>query len=341
MRVIFLVASFALAVSFLLAAPTVNNSNETKDGDDIEIETPDAQFTEHIWATNSFSSDGGTDGTCGSCNAPETKMELKPEALSCSICCCEITADGFKTRCKHNYHQECVFPWIDAHGTCPYCRGPISTEQDMEYFIAFKKMISPIINEPTDNMGRRPIHLVCKVGHLDVLNWLIKFGADVNVRNIDGMAPIHLACGHGHLNVLDKLIDAGAMVNIVNNEGEGPIHIASMSGNLAVLNRLIEADAKIDLVDNNGQAPIHLACLNGHLEIVNKLIEAQANLNIEDIRGLRPFDVARRYGKILKFWDRGAANTARLERLFEIEDRLLKAVAKTNIVDPRSGEDID
>ena len=49
----------------------------------------------------------------------------------CAICL-EPFAAGDELRmlpCKHSFHQPCLDNWLKINGTCPYCRGSI-TKQD-------------------------------------------------------------------------------------------------------------------------------------------------------------------------------------------------------------------
>ncbi|KAK5646315.1 hypothetical protein RI129_004779 [Pyrocoelia pectoralis] len=42
---------------------------------------------------------------------------------SCSICLDRLRASSVKTlNCRHVFHEYCINPWIEGHGTCPICR---------------------------------------------------------------------------------------------------------------------------------------------------------------------------------------------------------------------------
>lgn len=47
----------------------------------------------------------------------------------CSICTEEILpgADVSKLNCTHQYHRECLLPWLNNHNTCPLDRRRITS----------------------------------------------------------------------------------------------------------------------------------------------------------------------------------------------------------------------
>ena len=43
----------------------------------------------------------------------------------CCICMDNITNDGFKTKCKHGFHRNCLKKWLQNDSRCPLCRTEI------------------------------------------------------------------------------------------------------------------------------------------------------------------------------------------------------------------------
>ena len=40
----------------------------------------------------------------------------------CPVCFDEITGEASRLPCAHLFHEECLLPWLELHGSCPVCR---------------------------------------------------------------------------------------------------------------------------------------------------------------------------------------------------------------------------
>lgn len=51
--------------------------------------------------------------------------------LQCSVCWEDFAIDEVvrKLSCAHVYHELCIIPWLELHGTCPICRKSLAPEQ--------------------------------------------------------------------------------------------------------------------------------------------------------------------------------------------------------------------
>lgn len=63
-----------------------------------------------------------------------TKDELSKDEIQCAVCRDLIGLDQKVKRlpCMHNYHEECILPWLSVRNTCPLCRHELPTD-DPEY----------------------------------------------------------------------------------------------------------------------------------------------------------------------------------------------------------------
>lgn len=97
---------------------------------------------------------------------------------------------------------------------------------------------------------------------VQLLDSLIRFGADPNIRDVDGNSVLvsALKSTNGqHIGImeLNRLIAAGANPNIQNNEGKTPLMLAcEMNSNFEVILTLIQAGADTKLRDSSGNAAI-------------------------------------------------------------------------------------
>jgi ankyrin repeat protein len=67
------------------------------------------------------------------------------------------------------------------------------------------------------------LHAACYDGRADLAELLIRLGADVNAREVNGRTPLHDAANHGHLDVIDVLVRHGASLEARDNGGMTPL----------------------------------------------------------------------------------------------------------------------
>jgi len=89
--------------------------------------------------------------------------------------------------------------------------------------------------ETADKCGRRPLHFAAQCGNKDILDKLIKLGADVNSRDCKGRSPTHYAvCGlgvgvdSGIGSCIGSLLLAGADVSSPDNADITPLQLTRM-----------------------------------------------------------------------------------------------------------------
>lgn len=68
---------------------------------------------------------------------------------------------------------------------------------------------------------------------------LIKKGANVNAKDVDGEILLIIASKKGHTEIAKLLITKGADVNAKDNDGETPLMFASENGKLDIINLVI------------------------------------------------------------------------------------------------------
>jgi E3 ubiquitin-protein ligase RNF115/126 len=53
------------------------------------------------------------------------------QTLQCSVCLedFEIGTEAKQMPCKHDFHGDCLFPWLELHSSCPVCRYQLPADE--------------------------------------------------------------------------------------------------------------------------------------------------------------------------------------------------------------------
>lgn len=58
-------------------------------------------------------------------------VKVQEKCLQCSVCLedFEIGGEAKEMPCKHRFHSECIFPWLELHSSCPVCRYQLPSDE--------------------------------------------------------------------------------------------------------------------------------------------------------------------------------------------------------------------
>jgi ankyrin repeat protein len=118
-----------------------------------------------------------------------------------------------------------------------------------------------------------PLHVACHKGHLKVVKYLVKMGADVNVSTLNGTTPLYRACQYGHESIVEFLLDHGADINMSRRNGYSPLYIACLKGHLGVVKQLLSRGANVNSKCADGTTPFFVAVQFGHVNVVKYILE--------------------------------------------------------------------
>ena len=130
----------------------------------------------------------------------------------------------------------------------------------------------------------------------------------INQKNDDGLTPLNLACNEGQLEIFDFLLEKGADINIGDNDNSIPLHIAAQFGQMEMVQKLLQLGNDINVRDNNGMTALILASY-GYPELSQYLVNQGADFKSANNRGITPLFAASIGGKadLVKFYiDKGA-----------------------------------
>ena len=142
------------------------------------------------------------------------------------------------------------------------------------------------INSEVDADGWSSLHFAAEKGFLSVVQVLIIYGANVNLRAKDGKTPLIVAGQNGHLEVIQYLLRRDAHLQDRDYEGKNTLFYASEKGHLEVVKYLVrKRTAGTKSFSDTGETPLHVAAGNGHLEVVKILMLYGADANQPDESG--------------------------------------------------------
>jgi ankyrin repeat protein len=196
--------------------------------------------------------------------------------------------------------------------------------------------------EAQDNLqGWTKLHMACSRGDKDVVELLIRNGADIHMRNDRGATPLWIASRDGHKEIVELLLKKGADINASDRRRRStPLLIAARSGHTDVVEYLIAKGADIHAADNQGLTPLATTRQQGHTEIVELLRQHGAKETLHGAVASGDIDEVKRL--LSKGADADAKNEALLLALnnnqMDIAEQLVADGANVNAISDRTGK---
>ncbi len=106
-------------------------------------------------------------------------------------------------------------------------------------------------NARDNEIGATPLTWATLFNRVEVAEFLIQKGANVNAKNRDGATPLHAAAFLGHADIAALLIKKGADVSARNDKGESPLDVSRVDWEIT---RLIASWLDIELDQNEVNA---------------------------------------------------------------------------------------
>lgn len=122
----------------------------------------------------------------------------------------------------------------------------------------------------SDKRGNSPLHKAVEQGNYELVNYLLVWRADPNVKNAMGHTSLHLAIIHKRFDIAKLLIENNAFVAPTSATGKTPLHF--LTGH-----------------DEDEES----------LEIAKLMLQLGAFPHERDQSGTSPLDMAERLGKML------------------------------------------
>lgn len=129
-----------------------------------------------------------------------------------------------------------------------------------------------------DSSGRTCLSWAAARGDEGAMETLLRYDADVHLRDGQGNTPLHHA---RNASCVEILLAGGANINARNNFGHTPLHMVCRgAGSLPLLKKLLRAGADINATDDSGETALFTAAYGKHVECALYLIDQGADLDI-------------------------------------------------------------
>jgi ankyrin repeat protein len=141
--------------------------------------------------------------------------------------------------------------------------------------------------------GETMLMTAARTGKADAVRVLLARGANVHAKESRrGQTAILWAAADGHVEVIEELIKAGADFRTPLDSGYTPLLFAVRQGHIGAAKALLKAGADVNEVVKvaappklpegerpirNGTTPLHLAVANAHFELASMLLDAGAD----------------------------------------------------------------
>lgn len=198
--------------------------------------------------------------------------------------------------------------------TIPNVEGPFAEAQSTEEGLEIRKIKVDLVtfllqigSDPNqkDKKGRTSLHVAMISRNPDVVEILVRYGADVNSVSNTGSTPVYYFCHQSQwedteesidevfLPIVGILHDAKANMNIKAVDKSTVLHFAAARLNETSCSTLIEFGACLDVRDYLLRTPLHMAARNKlHPGVCETLINAGGEIDVRDINKTSPLHTA-------------------------------------------------
>ena len=120
--------------------------------------------------------------------------------------------------------------------------------------------------DPNDGVS---LHTACKYNDISSVETLVKCGASVNDRDVEGNTPLYYG---GYNTTLTLLSEFKCDPNVINKQDISPLHCACIEGDSKKVGLLIEYGARVNNKNAQGNTPLELAVQNENDEVASLLL---------------------------------------------------------------------
>ena len=193
----------------------------------------------------------------------------------------EVAFGRFR-RNKQDFEAPIYYACI--HGLLPIVKYLLSVDEE---------------NKPSTEILGCGLAAAASGGYLDIVELLLKEGADVNSPYCGAFwRPLHAAASSGNATVVRRLLDARALIDEHSGDSGSAPNVAAEHGNPVVIQVLLDYGHDMCSWSQFKGPPLSSALLGGNNEAVAVLVRNGANVNTPPGGYFNPVDLASTYVSI-------------------------------------------
>jgi len=141
-----------------------------------------------------------------------------------------------------------------------------------------------------NNGNTSPLHAACHVKNDAIVEFLVVNGAELHKKSELGVSPFHMVCFRDDASLLNNLLKLPKITERINVHERGvndytPLHYAVAGGSKEIAVTLLDLGAEPNAVDHNEMTALHLACSSGRSDIGKALLRRGASVAMIDSEG--------------------------------------------------------
>ena len=172
-----------------------------------------------------------------------------------------------------------------------------SLYRQMQYLPNFAQRRFITYESPGYNEGSTPIIEAAGQNHVEIIKYLKRNGADIEVKNLAGLNALHTAAENGHVKSLEVLVKLGANIDKRTDNTSTALFLASYRNYADAVKWLLDHEADIDAATDWGFTALLVAARNDNVEPMKVLLDANSNIEHVDQYGNTALAIAAKYGK--------------------------------------------
>ena len=154
------------------------------------------------------------------------------------------------------------------------------------------------VNLQTKASGRYiagPLHFAAGNSPLEIVEILLEFNPDLELRDRRNETPLVVACGMDKTDVAERLLAAGADIEVKFHPSHTLLTRAVVTKNYSLAQLLLDKGAKLDLPGLGKETLLHHAAANDDLEAIGFLIQNHDDIEAQDCDGRTPLMYAAKH----------------------------------------------